>query len=114
MLESIFLPENNRTLTFATLIAKATQREVIVFLPCHVHPQSGQSQQRCLAESHPFILIELIAGRDSPIMITYLPSNGVYKRDVSKQIREDGDREQNKHVNIFSDAWPFKNTQPPI
>lgn len=92
MLESIFISGNNRTLTFVTLIAEATQGEVIVFLPGHVHPQSGQSQQRGLAEPHPFILIELIAGRDSPIMITYLPSNGVYKRDVSKQIRDDGDK----------------------
>lgn len=76
MLESIFIFENTRTLAFVTLISVAAQRGVIVFLSCHVHPQSGQSQQRCLAEPHPFILIELIAGRDSPI-ITYLPSNGV-------------------------------------
>lgn len=96
MLESIFISEITVRLTFATFISEAktfgAQSEVVVFFPCHVHPQSGQSRQRCLAEPHPFILIELIAGRASPIIITYLPSNGVYKRDVSKQIREDGDK----------------------
>lgn len=88
---------NNCTLNVCYLGVRSedvwyTVQSSVFFFPCHVHPQSGRSQQRCLAEPHPFILIELIAGRASPIMITYLPSNGVYKRDVSKQISGDGDK----------------------